>query len=91
VWVIRIWSGSGFPSNATLVWIFYLVTATIILLFSNRNCVALDGNPEPDLVHATGCKQPTLRFWLMLCFKEYVKYVYVEIRMEGFNMSNCLQ
>jgi hypothetical protein len=20
-----------------------------------------DGNPEPDLVHATGCKQPTLR------------------------------
>jgi hypothetical protein len=21
----------------------------------------LDGNPEPDLVHATGCKQPTLR------------------------------
>jgi hypothetical protein len=22
------WSGSGFPSNATLVWIFYLVTAT---------------------------------------------------------------
>jgi hypothetical protein len=23
--------------------------------------VALDGNPEPDLVHATGCKQPTLR------------------------------
>jgi hypothetical protein len=24
--------------------------------------VALDGNPEPDLVHATGCKQPTLRY-----------------------------
>jgi hypothetical protein len=22
---------------------------------------AYDGNPEPDLVHATGCKQPTLR------------------------------
>jgi hypothetical protein len=22
---------------------------------------ALDGNPEPDLEHATGCKQPTLR------------------------------
>jgi hypothetical protein len=20
----------------------------------------LDGNPEPDLVHATGCQQPTL-------------------------------
>jgi hypothetical protein len=25
------------------------------------NSVALDGNPEPDLVHATGCKQPNLR------------------------------
>jgi hypothetical protein len=24
------------------------------------NSVALDGNPEPDLVHATGCKQPSL-------------------------------
>jgi hypothetical protein len=23
--------------------------------------VALDRNPEPDLVHATGCKKPTLR------------------------------
>jgi hypothetical protein len=22
--------------------------------------VTLDGNPEPDLVHAAGCKQPTL-------------------------------
>jgi hypothetical protein len=21
----------------------------------------LDGNPEPDLVHTTGCKEPTLR------------------------------
>jgi hypothetical protein len=27
-----------------------------------QTSVALDGNPEPDLVHATGCKQPTLRF-----------------------------
>jgi hypothetical protein len=26
-----------------------------------KTSVALDGNPEPDLVHATGCKQPTLR------------------------------
>jgi hypothetical protein len=26
-----------------------------------KNSVALDGNPEPDLVHATGCKQPTLK------------------------------
>jgi hypothetical protein len=25
------------------------------------NSVALDGNPEPDLVHATGCKQPSLK------------------------------
>jgi hypothetical protein len=25
-----------------------------------QNSVALDGNPELDLVHATGCKQPTL-------------------------------
>jgi hypothetical protein len=25
------------------------------------NSVALDGIPEPDLVHATGCKQPSLR------------------------------
>jgi hypothetical protein len=27
--------------------------------------VALDGNPEPDLVHATGCKQPTLRLYFI--------------------------
>jgi hypothetical protein len=26
-----------------------------------QTSVALDGNPEPDLVHATGCKQPTFR------------------------------
>jgi hypothetical protein len=26
-----------------------------------KNSVALDGHPEPDLVHATGCKKPTLR------------------------------
>jgi hypothetical protein len=31
--------------------------------------VALDGNPEPDLVHATGCKQPTLRFKIIYFFK----------------------
>jgi hypothetical protein len=24
-------------------------------------CVTLDGNPEPDLAHAAGCKKPTLR------------------------------
>jgi hypothetical protein len=33
-----------------------------------QTSVALDGNPEPDLVQATGCKQPTLRFSLMLLF-----------------------
>jgi hypothetical protein len=27
----------------------------------SNNKAMLDGNPEPDLVHATGCKQPTLR------------------------------
>jgi hypothetical protein len=27
--------------------------------------VALDGNPEPDLVHATGCKQPTLKYCML--------------------------
>jgi hypothetical protein len=35
-----------------------------------QNSVALDGNPEPDLVHATGCKQPTLRLKLLFdCVK----------------------
>jgi hypothetical protein len=29
-------------------------------LINIQTSVALDGNPEPDLVHATGCKQPTL-------------------------------
>jgi hypothetical protein len=32
----------------------------IIYIYNIKNSVALDGNPEPDLVHATGCKQPTL-------------------------------
>jgi hypothetical protein len=33
------------------------------LLNNYSNSVALDGNhePEPDLIHATGCKQPSLR------------------------------
>jgi hypothetical protein len=26
---------------------------------------ALDGNPEPDLIHATGYKQPSLRHLIM--------------------------
>jgi hypothetical protein len=32
------------------------------ILNKYSNSVALDGNPEPepDLVHATGCKQPSL-------------------------------
>jgi hypothetical protein len=42
-------SGSEFPSNATLVWIFHLVTAT---------CFGLMTIFRPDLEHATGCKQP---------------------------------
>jgi hypothetical protein len=47
-------SGSGFPSIAPLVLIFYLVTATCFgLMTIFRRSVALDGNPEPDLVHAT--------------------------------------
>jgi hypothetical protein len=84
-------SGSGFPTNATLFWIFYWITATcfgrmtssskssvqhtkyfrlkmvirpkhVAVIQQNiQNSVALDGNPEPDLVHATGCKQSTLR------------------------------
>jgi hypothetical protein len=32
------------------------------IIWNIQTSVALDGNPEPDLVHATGCKQPTLRF-----------------------------
>jgi hypothetical protein len=39
----RIGSSSGFPSNA------------IFNSNSIQTNVALDGNPEPDLVHATGC------------------------------------
>jgi hypothetical protein len=30
-----------------------------------QTSVALDGNPEPDLLHATGCKQPTLKHQLI--------------------------
>jgi hypothetical protein len=30
------------------------------ILNNYSNSVALDGNPEPDLIHATGCKQPSL-------------------------------
>jgi hypothetical protein len=35
--------------------------AEIYININIQNSVALDGNPEPGLVHATGCKQPTLR------------------------------
>jgi hypothetical protein len=31
------------------------------ILNNYSNSVALDGNPESDLVHAAGCKQPSLR------------------------------
>jgi hypothetical protein len=34
-----------------------------------QTSVALDGNPEPDLVHATGCKQPTLRPKSKYCYE----------------------
>jgi hypothetical protein len=30
-------------------------------MYKIQNSVALDRNPEPGLVQATGCKQPTLR------------------------------
>jgi hypothetical protein len=36
--------------------------------YNIQTSVALDGNPEPDLVHATGCKQQTLRFSHKLFF-----------------------
>jgi hypothetical protein len=78
VFIYKVWVGSGFPSNATLFWIFYSVTATCFgrifpledghttktcsgyyIKYSKQFCVRW--NPEPDLVHATGCKQPTLK------------------------------
>jgi hypothetical protein len=40
---------------------------------------ALDGNPEPELVHATGCKQPTLRYKMLFgnpMERTVVKYGY---------------
>jgi hypothetical protein len=44
-------SGSGFPSNVTLVCKFYSVTATCFgLMTIFRRNVALDGNPEPDML-----------------------------------------
>jgi hypothetical protein len=38
---------------------------SILSLGQVRGCVASDGNPEPDQLHATGCKQPTLRSYLL--------------------------
>jgi hypothetical protein len=29
--------------------------------YNIQTSVAFDGNPESDLIHTTGCKQPTLR------------------------------
>jgi hypothetical protein len=29
-------------------------------IWGKKTSVVLDGSPEPDLVHTTGCKQPTL-------------------------------
>jgi hypothetical protein len=71
----------------TLIWIFYLVTATffgLMTIFKRKymvirpkhvaltkqniqTSVALDWNPEPDLVHATGCKQTILRLYISCC------------------------
>jgi hypothetical protein len=45
-------------------WIFPLLLYKI--LKNIQTSVALDGNPEPDLVHATGCKQPTLSIFVCL-------------------------
>jgi hypothetical protein len=41
------------------------------ILNNYSNSVALDGNPEPepDLVHATGCKKPSLRVFISLLTK----------------------
>jgi hypothetical protein len=40
-----------------------------------QTSVALDGNPEPDLVHAAGCKQPTLKkriaYVILIANKEF--------------------
>jgi hypothetical protein len=47
--------------------------------------VALDGNPEPDLLHATGCKQPTLRNLMTWNFEiYYMLYSSVRISSETF-------
>jgi hypothetical protein len=35
------------------------------ILNNYSNSVALDGNPELNLVHATGCKQPSLSSYML--------------------------
>jgi hypothetical protein len=55
-------------------------------IFRLQNSVALDGNPEPDLVHATGCKQSTLiikymfAFSLQLLFETFFMFVAIWAR-----------
>jgi hypothetical protein len=48
-------SGSGIPSNATPPKHVAVIEQNI------QTSVALNENPEPDLVQATRCKQPTLK------------------------------
>jgi hypothetical protein len=42
----------------------------------------LDGNPEPDLVHATGSKQPTLRL-IHVCLLKNSLTLYQRHMLEG--------
>jgi hypothetical protein len=53
------------------------------ILYNYSNSVTLDRNPEPepDLVHATGCRQPSLRLqemfvflWRRTCDDGYIKW-----------------
>jgi hypothetical protein len=43
----------------------------------HQTSVALDGNPEPDLVHATGCKQLTLRLIFIYLFDCLFAYLFI--------------
>jgi hypothetical protein len=77
----------------------YSVTATCSGYWINiQTSVALDGNPEADLVHATGCKQPALRLYetnaicLPGSFREYDygfanAYKYGNLRPPDYNLA----
>jgi hypothetical protein len=62
--------------------VFYSITATY---FSRPN-------PEPDLVHATGCKQPSLKlFYLRLCLSSCLFHDSFLLRnSNGFLISNSV-